>query len=51
MPSHIVRPHTKNSNCYQYSLLQVPTGFVGLSGGLLSIAKWTPAPPTHPQKP
>ncbi|CAN0485518.1 unnamed protein product, partial [Ectocarpus sp. 12 AP-2014] len=32
--------------CYRYQ-----PDFVGLSGGLLSIAKWTPAPPTHPQKP
>ncbi|CAM9264580.1 unnamed protein product, partial [Ectocarpus sp. 13 AM-2016] len=51
MPSHIVRPHMR-----QLQLLPVfsATGtnrIVGLSGGLLSIAKWTPAPPTHPQKP
>ncbi|CAM9723939.1 unnamed protein product, partial [Ectocarpus sp. 12 AP-2014] len=41
----------KNSNCYLYSLLRVPTGIVGLSGGLDFIAKRTPAPPTHRQKP
>ncbi|CAM9938603.1 unnamed protein product, partial [Ectocarpus sp. 4 AP-2014] len=50
MPSHIVRPHTKKLKSLPVFSATGTNRIVGLNGGLLSIAKRTPAPPTHRQK-
>ncbi|CAN0553509.1 unnamed protein product, partial [Ectocarpus sp. 12 AP-2014] len=50
MPSHIVRLHTPKLKLLPVFSATGTNRSVGLSGGLLSVAKRTPAPPTHRQK-